>query len=196
MTRWCALVVALAAKAARAEPPLVRVDVTASAQVPNAAGAFAPSHAVDVKTSTAWCAPDGSASLTLTFDHPVLVQRIAVRTGGGPADKRSSIGEIVITTSDGRTMDVARSEHFVQVIGGRPVGSLSIAFADVHGEPGANILFCRFPDGLIRTLQGQGYTFYSDRWEPGVVRVVTSFAHRAEDIDDLLDAVRAFTGTH
>lgn len=67
---------------------------------------------------------------------------------------------------------------------------------DVLGEPGANILFCRFPDGLIRTLQGQGYTFYSDRWEPGVVRVVTSFAHRAEDIDDLLDAVRAFTGTH
>ena len=65
---------------------------------------------------------------------------------------------------------------------------------DVLGDPGANILFCRFPDGLTTTLRQQGYAFYSDRWEPGVVRLVTSFVHRDADIDDLLDAVRTATG--
>jgi hypothetical protein len=137
VTRWCALVLALAAQTARADPPLVRIEVTASAQVQNASGAFAPINAVDDKTSTAWCAPDAGASLTLTFDHPLPVQRIAIRTGGGPADKRAGVDQLVITTSDGRTMRVARSDQFVQAIGGRPIGSLSIAFAAVRGDPGA-----------------------------------------------------------
>ncbi|GAA2054599.1 threonine aldolase family protein [Williamsia deligens] len=60
---------------------------------------------------------------------------------------------------------------------------------DVLGDPTANILFCRFPDSLTTRLQEQGYTFYADRWETGVVRLVTSFTHRAEDIDEFLDAV-------
>jgi len=31
------------------------------------------------------------------------------------------------------------------------------------------------------------------RWEPGTVRFVTAFSHRADDIDQLLDAVRRFS---
>ncbi|MFC3966409.1 threonine aldolase family protein [Nocardia jiangsuensis] len=63
----------------------------------------------------------------------------------------------------------------------------------VAGELGANILFCHFPAALTAGLRERGYAFYADRWEPGVVRLVTSFAHRPADIDDLLAAVRALT---
>jgi threonine aldolase len=72
-------------------------------------------------------------------------------------------------------------------------GLRAIERVDVLGDPGANIVFCRFPDDLTAALQNQGYTFYAGRWEPGVVRLVTSFAHSACDIDDFLAAVRAAT---
>ncbi|MFJ6590194.1 hypothetical protein ACIQPP_05115 [Streptomyces violaceusniger] len=42
-------------------------------------------------------------------------------------------------------------------------------------------------------LLADGYVFHHDRWEPGTVRFVTSFTHSADDIDQLLDAVRRHT---
>lgn len=61
----------------------------------------------------------------------------------------------------------------------------------VLGDPAANILFCRFPRVLTAALRERGYAFHADRWEPGVVRIVTSFAHRPRDIDDFVAAIRA-----
>jgi len=57
--------------------------------------------------------------------------------------------------------------------------------------PEANILFCRMPAKIIEELLAQGFRFYHDRWEPGVVRLVTSFATEQADVDDLLAVVRA-----
>ena len=56
--------------------------------------------------------------------------------------------------------------------------------------PQANILFCRLPRHVTEALLAEGYAFYHDRWEPGTVRFVTAFSHTADDIDQLLDAVR------
>ncbi|MBO3679214.1 low specificity L-threonine aldolase [Streptomyces sp. NEAU-YJ-81] len=56
--------------------------------------------------------------------------------------------------------------------------------------PQANILFCRLPQHVTEGLLADGYVFHHDRWEPGTVRFVTSFTHSADDIDQLLDAVR------
>ena len=39
----------------------------------------------------------------------------------------------------------------------------------------------------------QGYGFYHGRWEPGVVRFVTSFATTTHDVDELVHAVRRLT---
>ncbi|MFT9472851.1 threonine aldolase family protein [Streptomyces sp. Mo3] len=56
--------------------------------------------------------------------------------------------------------------------------------------PQANILFCRLPQHVTEGLLADGYVFHHDRWEPGTVRFVTTFTHSADDIDQLLDAVR------
>lgn len=61
----------------------------------------------------------------------------------------------------------------------------------VLGASGANILFCSFPPLLSQALQSEGFTFYDDRWEPGIVRMVTSFAHQESDIDTFLDRAQA-----
>src|ERR1700757_1804382 len=57
----------------------------------------------------------------------------------------------------------------------------------------ANILFCRLPQQIIDGLLDQGYGFYHGRWEPGVVRFVTSFATTTHDVDELVHAVRRLT---
>ncbi|MEV1067815.1 beta-eliminating lyase-related protein [Streptomyces sp. NPDC050263] len=58
------------------------------------------------------------------------------------------------------------------------------------GAADANIAFCRLPHRIIEALLADGYAFYHDRWEPGVVRFVTSFATTPQDVDGLLADVR------
>lgn len=77
--------------------------------------------------------------------------------------------------------------------------SLAAGFAalpgtEIQAEPQANILFCRLSQSLIQGLLDEGFRFYHDRWEQGVVRFVTSFATTQADVDDLLAAARTFSG--
>jgi threonine aldolase len=65
---------------------------------------------------------------------------------------------------------------------------------EMLGDPRANIVFCSFPPMLIDGLHGRGFAFHADRWGPGVVHLVTSFAHQPEDIDVLLAAVADILG--
>lgn len=57
-------------------------------------------------------------------------------------------------------------------------------------EPQMNMVFCELAPHVTKGLLADGYAFYHDRWEPGVVRFVTSFAHSAADVDALLSAIR------
>lgn len=61
----------------------------------------------------------------------------------------------------------------------------------LQGPVDANILFCQFPAHAIDGLLEQGFRFYHERWGPGVVRLVTSFATQAQDVDHFLSALRA-----
>jgi threonine aldolase len=70
-------------------------------------------------------------------------------------------------------------------------GLSAIPGAEIQGEPQANILFCRLSSVLIQGLLAAGFGFYHDRWEPGVVRFVTSFATTQGDVDDLLVVARS-----
>jgi threonine aldolase len=72
-------------------------------------------------------------------------------------------------------------------------GLKAIPGTGLLATPQANILFCRLPQHVTDGLLAEGYAFYHDRWEPGIVRFVTAFSHTADDIDQLLDAVRRHT---
>ena len=65
-----------------------------------------------------------------------------------------------------------------------------IAGVEVQGAVEANMLFVRLPQPMIDGLLAQGFRFYTDRWGPGVVRLVTSFLTTSEDVDRLLEAAR------
>jgi threonine aldolase len=69
------------------------------------------------------------------------------------------------------------------------------AIPDVHfpGAVEANIVFCRLPRQVIDGLLSEGYAFYHDRWDPGVVRLVTSFETTPKDVDGLVNTVRRLT---
>lgn len=67
---------------------------------------------------------------------------------------------------------------------------------EVLDEPRANIVFCKLPEDLIERLLAEGFVFYHNRWAPGVVRLVTSFATTSLDVDHLLASVRRILGGH
>jgi threonine aldolase len=70
-------------------------------------------------------------------------------------------------------------------------GLAGVAGVEILGDLEANILFCSFPAELSAALHERGYAFYDNRWEPGTIRLVTSFAHQAADIDDFLGAIQS-----
>ena len=59
---------------------------------------------------------------------------------------------------------------------------------DIVSNSASNILFVRFPEVVIEGLLQQGFGFYHDRWDQGVVRLVTHFTHQPEQIDCLIAA--------
>ena len=59
----------------------------------------------------------------------------------------------------------------------------------------ANIIFLRFPTALTENLNAQGIKFYSDRWEPGTVRLVTAFNTPQEHVDGFISAIQKHMGT-
>ncbi|MER6961212.1 low specificity L-threonine aldolase [Streptomyces sp. NPDC000618] len=69
-------------------------------------------------------------------------------------------------------------------------GLRAISEVGLLGAADVNIVFCRLPHRIAEALLADGYAFYHDRWEPGVVRFVTSFATTPQDVDGLLADVR------
>ena len=61
----------------------------------------------------------------------------------------------------------------------------------VLGSVDANIIFVQLAEPIAAALTSAGFGFYGGRWDPGVFRFVTSFAHQASDIDALIEAVVA-----
>ena len=62
---------------------------------------------------------------------------------------------------------------------------------ELDHTPEANILFGRMSAKIIDGLLAEGFRFYHGRWEPGVIRLVTSFATEQADVDDLLEVAQA-----
>jgi len=60
----------------------------------------------------------------------------------------------------------------------------------LQGKAQANILFCQLPQTIIDGLLALGFRFYHERWGQGVVRLVTSFATTAADVDHFIEAAK------
>ncbi len=73
-------------------------------------------------------------------------------------------------------------------------GLSAVASIELLGETDANIIFCRMPQLMIERLQGAGFQFYANRWGPGVVRLVTSFATSEREVDALVAMAAELAG--
>jgi threonine aldolase len=131
-----------------------------------------------------------TADAIVSFD-PALATELAYRhkRGGQLTSKmRFQTAQLDAYLSDDLWLNNAR--HANQMAARLREGLTSAPGVSVLGDATANILFCRFPQPLSDALHAAGFDFYDDRWEPGVVRFVTSFAHTETDIDTLLAAIR------
>ena len=136
-----------------------------------------------------------TADAIVSFD-PALTTELAFRTkrGGHLASKmRFHTAQIDAYLTDDLWLRNARQANAMAARLGN--GLNAIPGAGLLAAPQANIIFCRLPEHVTEGLLAEGYAFYHDRWEPGVVRFVTAFSHSAEDIDHLIDAVRRDTMT-
>ena len=134
-----------------------------------------------------------TADAILSFD-PALATELAFRAkrAGQLASKmRFHAVQIDAYLTDGLWLRNARQANAMATRLGD--GLKAIPGTGLLATPQANILFCRLPQHVTEGLLAEGYAFYHDRWEPGIVRFVTAFSHGADDIDQLLDAVRRHT---
>ncbi|MFG2642255.1 threonine aldolase family protein [Streptomyces sp. NPDC048370] len=135
-----------------------------------------------------------TADAVISFD-PSLSAELAARVkraGQLAAKARFHAAQLDAYLSDGlwlRNADRAnalasRLREGLEDLAGVPGVELPAA------EPQMNMVFCVLAPHVTKGLLADGYAFYHDRWEPGVVRFVTSFAHSAADVDALLSAIR------
>ncbi|MHC5903197.1 threonine aldolase family protein [Streptomyces sp. S6] len=67
-------------------------------------------------------------------------------------------------------------------------GLKAVPGVELLGAADANVLFARLPGQVTDGLLGDGFVFYHDRWEKGVVRLITSFATTEAEVDALIGA--------
>jgi threonine aldolase len=70
-------------------------------------------------------------------------------------------------------------------------GLRAIEGIEIQGDTRSNMFFCKMPSAIIEGLLEQGFYFYSDRWGKNIVRLVTSFATQATDVDHFISAAKA-----
>lgn len=135
-----------------------------------------------------------TADAIVVFDRS-LSDELAFRAkrGGQLSSKmRFQAAQLDACLADGLWLRNARHANAMAARLG--AGLRAVPGVHLIGRAQANILFCRLPRPTIDGLLAEGFAFYHDRWEPGVVRLVTSFATTAEDVDDLVEAVGRLGG--
>lgn len=136
-----------------------------------------------------------TADAIVSFD-PALATELAYRhkRGGQLTSKmRFQTAQLAVYLRDDLWLRNAR--HANDMAARLRDGLASIPGVSILGDATANILFCTFPPELSTALHERGFAFYDGRWEPGVIRLVTSFAHSADDIDAFLAAVHEITSS-
>jgi threonine aldolase len=134
-----------------------------------------------------------TADAIVVFDRSITTELSfrAKRAGQLAAKMRFAAAQLDAYLADDLWLRNAR--HANAMTTRLAAGLRSIPGTRIAGTPQANMLFCRLLKQVIDGLLDQGFRFYHGRWEPGVVRFVTSFATTADDVDELIHAVRRLT---
>ncbi|MFJ3586627.1 threonine aldolase family protein [Streptomyces sp. NPDC090127] len=131
-----------------------------------------------------------TADAVISFD-PALSAELAARAkraGQLAAKARFHAAQLAAYLTDGLWL---RNAHRANALASRlREGLEGVPGVELPGaEPRMNLVFCVLAPQVTQGLLADGYTFYHDRWEPGVVRFVTSFSHSAADVEALLAAI-------
>jgi threonine aldolase len=134
-----------------------------------------------------------TADAIIVFDNSVTTELNfrAKRAGQLAAKMRFAAAQLDAYLAD--DLWLRNAKHANDMTARLAEGLNSVADTYLAGTPQANILFCRLPQHVVDGLLDEGYGFYHGRWEPGVVRFVTSFATTTHDVDELIHAVRRLT---
>ncbi len=74
-------------------------------------------------------------------------------------------------------------------------GLKTVPGVEMTGAPTrSNILFAKLDPRICAGLLAEGFYFYHDRWAPGVVRLVASFATTEADVDAFVATARRLAG--
>lgn len=133
-----------------------------------------------------------TVDLIVSFDK-TLYTELAIRqkrAGQLTSKMRFQMAQIAAYLSDDLWLHNAR--HSNKLVSRLGAGLTRIPGPDLVEPPTSNMLFCHLSQRAIEGLLSEGYTFYYDRWGPGVVRFVLSFAHSYSDIEDLLQAIHRY----
>jgi threonine aldolase len=136
-----------------------------------------------------------TADAIVVFDRSLTTELSfrAKRAGQLAAKMRFAAAQLDAYLADDLWLRNAR--HANAIAARLEEGLRSVPGARIVGAPEANIVFCRLPQQVIDGLLDQGYDFYHGRWEPGLVRFVTSFATTTHDVDELVHAVGRLTAS-
>jgi threonine aldolase len=134
-----------------------------------------------------------TADAIIVFDNSVTTELNfrAKRAGQLAAKMRFAAAQLDAYLAD--NLWLRNAKHANDMTARLAEGLNSVANTYLAGTPQANIVFCRLPQQVIDGLLHEGYGFYHGRWQPGVVRFVTSFATTTHDVDELIHAVRRLT---
>jgi threonine aldolase len=134
-----------------------------------------------------------TADAIIVFDNSVTTELNfrAKRAGQLAAKMRFAAAQLDAYLAD--NLWLRNAKHANDMTARLAEGLNSVANTSLAGTPQANIVFCRLPQQVIDGLLHEGYGFYHGRWQPGVVRFVTSFATTTHDVDELIHAVRRLT---
>ncbi|WP_086822024.1 low specificity L-threonine aldolase [Streptomyces sp. NRRL B-24572] len=131
-----------------------------------------------------------TADAVISF-HPSASAELAARVkraGQLPAKARFHAAQLDAYLSDGLWL---RNAGRANALASRLWDGLKgMPGVELGSEPEMNMVFCALAQPVVEELLAEGYAFYHDRWEPGVVRFVTSFSHSTADVDRLLASIR------
>jgi threonine aldolase len=130
-----------------------------------------------------------TAEAILLFDSTLATEMAYRRKRGGHLLSKMRMLAAQMDTYLANDLWLANAEHANAMARRLAAGLRAIDGVQLHGETEANIVFCSLPQAVVDVLLAQGFHFYSDRWGPGVIRLVSSFATPAQAIDDFVAAV-------